>query len=185
MAASDNVSKDQFHVDLFHGTTARHAESIKERGLGADIPMVYLTHDRELANYYAQNHPSSYGKSTPRDQSDPNNHPVVFKVRADTRNLRTDWNSFDVPQGDPRKYNRERTDTGELYNRARNKGVDPSEDWETSLDLSGGVVHRGAIPKENLIEISRMSQGEWKHPFNFKQFEEQVARKPKEDDVEW
>jgi hypothetical protein len=30
-----------------------------------------------------------------------------------------------------------------------------------------------------------MSQGEWKHPFNFKQFEEQVARKPKEDDVEW
>lgn len=130
MAASDNVSKNQFHMHLFHGTTADKVESIKERGLGADIPMVYLTHDRELAEHYARNF-TNRGKE----------NPVVLTVRANPRNLRTDWNSFDFPQGDKEKYK---------YDESKLRG-DKFDDWKNSLKQSGAAVHFGVIPPEDII----------------------------------
>lgn len=121
-------------MHLYHGTSASNVEAIKAAGLGGhfghgDTP-VYLTHDPELAEYYAN------------DYEDP----AVIKVRVNPRNLEVDWNSFDEPvYGYAEKDERRKFDSSKLR--------DDTKDWANSLRQTGAVVHRGTIPPANIIGI--------------------------------
>lgn len=127
------LNPKQFHMHLYHGTSAENAESIKAVGLGGHIGgggNVFLTHDPELAEDYANNF----------------ENPAVVTVRVNPRNLAVDWNSFDEPV-----YSYD--DTG------KRRGFDPSKlrhegkDWKNSLKETGAVVHLGKIPPENILSI--------------------------------
>lgn len=136
MPAKDNVSKDQFHMHLYHGTSTAHLESIKKQGLGTHG--VYLTHDPGLAEYYAD---------TAADQD--GGKPVIVTARSNPRNLLVDSNAFEDPVkatdfgAQPRKF-----DSSKLR--------DYDKDWKNSLRQAGSVYHRGIIPPENIIDIEKL-----------------------------
>ena len=139
MAARDNISNNQFHMHLYHGTTSKYTEGIKAAGLGAhrDGSNVFLTHDRGLAAYYAD---------TAADQE--GGKPAIVKVRVNPRNLVVDHNSFEDPVLAPEWGARQRSfDESQL----RNSGTD----WKNSLKQTGSALHLGNIPPENVLEVKR------------------------------
>lgn len=135
MPAKDNVSKNQFHMHLYHGTSASNLPSIEQIGVGENVGhqrRAYLTSDYDLAAHYASNHED----------------PAVVTVRANPRNLRVDWNSFDEPV-----YG---------YDEGKNRTFNPkklrndSTDWKNALRETGAVVHEGAVPPENIIGVEKL-----------------------------
>lgn len=120
--------RGQFHMHLYHGTSASKLSSIMRQGLVDP----YLTHDPELAEYYAGNE----------------DDPAVLTVRANPRNLRVDWNSFDEPVHG--------------YDGMERRGFDPSalrdreSDWKNSLKQTGAVSHRGTILPEDIIDVEEL-----------------------------
>ena len=122
----------QFHMYLYHGTSASHLPEIMESGLGSQEydPRVYLTNDQALADWYAGHHED----------------PVVLKVRANPRRLRVDWNSFEEPVHHMTK-NRDFDES---------KIKDPSKDWRNSLKQTGATMHQGAIDASDIIDIERL-----------------------------
>lgn len=124
----------QFRFHLYHGTSQANVDRIQAAGLGGDVgmgdPPVYLTHDPELAEFYAHNHED----------------PAVLKVAVRPRDLEVDWNSFDDPV---HGYNISRDfDSSKLRN--------DTKDWANSLRQTGAVVHRGVIKPEHIINIERL-----------------------------
>lgn len=124
------LNSRQFHMYLYHGTSASNLERIRATGLGGNVGgggNTYLTNDPELAEIYANNHED----------------PAVLKVRVNPRNLVVDWNSFDEPV---HGYNMSREfDPSKL----RHEGTD----WKNSLKQTGAALHIGPIPPENILEI--------------------------------
>lgn len=111
------------------------AESIKENGLGQGAeygitpPSIHLTNDHELAEFYANRH----------------KNPAIVTVRANPRNLQVDWNSFEDPV---------HTDTPHDFDESKLRG-DTSADWKNSLRQTGAVLHYGAIPASNILNIKK------------------------------
>ncbi len=135
MSASESLRNDQFHMHLYHGTSASHVSDIMEKGLGhyGDTPGSYLTHDYDLALDYAN------------DYEDP----TVLTVRANPRNLRVDWNSFDEPvHGYAEDENRRTFNPSKLRNR--------ETDWKNSLRETGAVFHKGVIKPRNIIDVETL-----------------------------
>lgn len=134
MSARENVSKNQFHMHLYHGTGSDQAKDIMEHGLMengiASTP--YLTNDPDLAEYYA-------GMGT--------GDPVVIKVRANPRNLRADYRSFEDPVHP--NYVGHPTNTY-TFDEEKVKGT---RDWKNSLRESGAVYHQGPIPPEDILGV--------------------------------
>lgn len=129
MPAKDHMSDNQFHMHLYHGTSKSALPGIYAAGIGGNVghtPNVYLTHDPDLADYYANNFED----------------PAVLKVRVNPRNLEVDWNSFDEPvygyDDNKRKF-----DPAQLR--------DETTDWKNSLRQTGAVLHRGAVKPENIV----------------------------------
>lgn len=137
MAASDSVSKNQFHMHLYHGTSKRDLDRIMAAGLGAnygdDKPSVYLTDDPGLALHYA----AVAGDG------------AILKVRANPRNLNVDWNSFEDPVTSMDKKGIDRQHDASKLRHA-------SKDWKNSLKQTGAVVHRGVIPPEDIIGVEKL-----------------------------
>ena len=136
MTAQDNVSKKQFHMHLYHGTSTSALSGITSSGLGRDG--AYLTSDPGLADYYAD---------TAADQE--GGDPVVLTVRANPRNLRVDHNAFEDPvrasefDAQPRSF-----DPSKLR--------DADRDWKNSLRETGGVFHTGRITPENIVDVDHV-----------------------------
>lgn len=128
---------NQFHMRLYHGTDASQVEKIKKSGLGKETG-AYLTHDYDLARYYA---------NAAADES-PSGEPVVLTVRANPRNLCVDRNSF----GDPvyaQDYGVQKRsfDTSKLR--------DDDKDWKNSLRETGAVFHEGRINPKDIVGVEK------------------------------
>lgn len=128
-----SLNPKQFHMHLYHGTSQSNVDRIKAAGLGGNVghePSVFLTHDPDLAEYYANDY----------------DDPAVVKVRVNPRNLEVDWNSFDEPvYGYTERDERRKFDPSKLRHETK--------DWANSLRQTGAVVHRGAIPPENIVDV--------------------------------
>ena len=127
------LSPDQFHMHMYHGTSKENAQDIKEHGIGARTglgkPNVYLTHDYELAELYAN---TKHGD------------PAIVKVRVNPRNLQVDWNSFEDPV---------HTSVNRNFDESKLR-TDDSSDWKNSLRQTGSAMHWGHIPPENVLEVN-------------------------------
>jgi hypothetical protein len=143
MAANDHISNHQFHMHLYHGTSSNNLERIQAAGLGGNVghtPNVYVTHDFNLAHYYADTAVDEEGGD-----------PIVLTVRVNPRRLSTDYNSFAEPvyatdwDAEPRSF-----DESKLR-----KGME-SEDWKNSLRETGSAEHFGKIEPKNVIRSERV-----------------------------
>lgn len=131
----------QFRFHLYHGTSASNIEQILKNGLGSvgdlrgDVrgseKYSFLTHDPELAEYYANNYED----------------PAVITVAVRPRDLSVDWNSFDEPvhayDGEPKR----NFDSSKLRH--------GTKDWANSLRQTGAVFHSGNISPEHIVNIEK------------------------------
>lgn len=121
---------NQFRIHLYHGTSQRAAEKIKQEGLKPspvyEHDHVYLTSDHALAQRYAANYPDK----------------AILKFAVNPRDLRVDLNSFRIPFP---------------YSGSSSRGYDESKlkdsetDWKNSLRQTGAVRHIGAIDPKNIV----------------------------------
>jgi len=123
---------NQFRIHLYHGTSQRAAEKIKQEGLKPnpvyqpERDHVYLTSDHALAQRYAANYPDK----------------AILKFAVNPRDLRVDLNSFRIPFP---------------YSGSSSRGYDESKlkdsetDWKNSLRQTGAVRHIGAIDPKNIV----------------------------------
>lgn len=134
MAAKDSLHDDQFHMHLYHGTSASHVSDIMEKGLGHfRYPQgSYLTHDYDLAHNYAMDY----------------DDPAVVTVRVNPRNLKVDWNSFDEPVYGSSQDSRRTFDHKKLRN--------DTTDWKNSLRETGAVFHEGVVRPKNIVDVETL-----------------------------
>lgn len=142
MAAHEHVNEQQFHMHMYHGTSGENATKIKKEGLGEHLGQfqpVYVTHDYELAEYYA-----SMNKS-----------PAIVKVRVNPRNLQVDWNSFEEPVHTSINRNFDESKLRTEY-KLESLGSNDSSDWKNSLRQTGSALHWGHIPPKNILEVEHL-----------------------------
>lgn len=122
------LSPKQFHMHLYHGTSASNVDRIKAGGLTGDP---FLTHDPDLAEHYANHH----------------DDPAIVQVRVNPRNLVVDWNSFDDPV-----HGYDDKGKGRNFDESQIRGGS-GKDWKNSLKQTGTVQHVGDIPPENVLGV--------------------------------
>ena len=136
------LNPQQFHMELLHGTTSNYEDHIKAAGLGGQhgfSPSVYATHDPALAHYYAD---------TAADQE--GGEPIIIKFKANPRNLRADYNSFEEPVvAEP---------YGAPYRSFDESKLRSSGDWKNSLRETGSVVHQGKIEPNKIVSIEKVKR---------------------------